>query len=139
MYIVAIAWLYVVLMMSITERTAVAGVMTFLLYGVFPLSVVLYLIGTPQRKRNRQAALKLKAPNSLPQSENDAITAAAATYIEPNGSDPTLAAPQHFLQSNTVATDTAPQQSGTAQIELLPSPLSQVERLPSAKPDGSIL
>jgi len=41
MYIVAIAWLYVVFMMSITERTAVAGVMTFLLYGVFPLTIVL--------------------------------------------------------------------------------------------------
>lgn len=60
MYIVAIAWLYVVLMMSITERTAVAGVMTFLLYGALPLTIVLYLMGTPQRKRNRQLAQKLK-------------------------------------------------------------------------------
>jgi biotin transporter BioY len=61
MYIVAIAWLYVVLMMSITERTAVAGVMTFLLYGVLPLTIVLYLMGTPQRKRNRQLAKKNQA------------------------------------------------------------------------------
>ncbi len=60
MHIVAIAWLYVVLMMSITERTAVAGVATFLLYGVFPLSIVLYLMGTPQRKRNRQSVQNLK-------------------------------------------------------------------------------
>jgi biotin transporter BioY len=58
MYIVAIAWLYVVLMMSITERSPIAGVMTFLLYGVFPLTIVLYLMGTPQRKRNRQMAKK---------------------------------------------------------------------------------
>ena len=56
MYIVAIAWIYVVFMMSITEQTAVAGVMTFLLYGVIPLSIVLYLMGTPKRKRNRQRA-----------------------------------------------------------------------------------
>ncbi|QRX85144.1 hypothetical protein [Glaciimonas sp. PAMC28666] len=56
MYIVAIAWIYVVFMMSITELTAVAGVMTFLLYGVIPLSIVLYLMGTPKRKRNRQRA-----------------------------------------------------------------------------------
>ncbi|WP_225869830.1 hypothetical protein [Glaciimonas sp. PCH181] len=56
MYIVAIAWIYVVFMMAITEQTATAGVMTFLLYGVFPLTIVLYLIGTPQRKRNRQRA-----------------------------------------------------------------------------------
>jgi hypothetical protein len=68
MYIVAIAWLYVVFMMSITERTAVAGVMTFLLYGVFPLTIVLYLMGTPQRKRNRQLAKKNKT---------------AAVYVEP--------------------------------------------------------
>ncbi|WP_334187649.1 hypothetical protein [Noviherbaspirillum sp.] len=58
MYIVAIAWMYVVFMMSITERTVVAGIMTFLLYGVLPLSVILYLMGTPQRKRNRAAREK---------------------------------------------------------------------------------
>ena len=60
MYIVAIAWIYVVFMMAITEQTATAGVMTFLLYGVFPLTIVLYLIGTPQRKRNRQRAEQRK-------------------------------------------------------------------------------
>jgi len=54
MYIVAIAWLYVVVLMSLTEASWVAGVATFLLYGVFPLAVLLYLMGTPQRRRNRQ-------------------------------------------------------------------------------------
>lgn len=61
MYIIAIAWLYVVFMMSITEQSAVAGVTTFLLYGVFPLTIVLYLMGTPQRKRNRQKREKMKS------------------------------------------------------------------------------
>lgn len=56
MYIVAIAWIYVVLMMSITERSVIAGIMTFLLYGLLPLVVILYLMGTPQRKRNRRKA-----------------------------------------------------------------------------------
>jgi hypothetical protein len=56
MYIVAIAWIYVVFMMSITEQSATAGVMTFLLYGVFPLSIILYLMGMPERKRRRRAA-----------------------------------------------------------------------------------
>ena len=60
MYIVAIAWIYVVLMMSITEDSVVAGVMTFLLYGVLPLTIILYLMGTPQRKRNRMQAEKLR-------------------------------------------------------------------------------
>jgi len=60
MYIVAIAWVYVVLMMSITEDSVVAGVMTFLLYGVLPLTIILYLMGSPQRKRDRQRAEKLR-------------------------------------------------------------------------------
>ncbi|HYD95506.1 MAG TPA: hypothetical protein VEC01_09280 [Noviherbaspirillum sp.] len=60
MYIVAIAWIYVILMMSITEDTVVAGVMTFLLYGVLPLVIILYVMGTPQRKRNRVEAEKLR-------------------------------------------------------------------------------
>lgn len=71
MMIVAIAWLYVVFMMSITEASIVAAIMTFFLYGVFPLTVVLYLMGTPQRKRNRQVkvhkqgwAAPLEAPTA---------------------------------------------------------------------------
>lgn len=59
MLIVAIAWIYVVLMMSITEHSVIAGIMTFLLYGVLPLMIILYLMGAPQRKRNRAKAEKL--------------------------------------------------------------------------------
>lgn len=58
MYIVAIGWIYVVLMMSITETSVIAGVMTFLLYGILPLTVILYLLATPERRRRRQAAEK---------------------------------------------------------------------------------
>jgi predicted DNA repair protein MutK len=84
MYIVAIAWIYVVLMMSITEQSVIAGVMTFLLYGVFPLVVILYLMGTPQRKRNR-----LKAEKSL--RESAAANETASCQNEPNGKDSTRA------------------------------------------------
>ena len=56
MYIVAIAWLYVVLMMSLTESSAVAGIATFVFYGLAPLALFLWLIGTPQRRRNRRSA-----------------------------------------------------------------------------------
>jgi len=62
MYIVAIAWIYVVFMMSITERSVVAGIMTFLLYGVLPLSIILYLMGVPKRKRARAAQEKPLPP-----------------------------------------------------------------------------
>lgn len=70
MYIVAIAWGYVVLMMSITEETIVAGVMTLALYGILPLTIILYIMGTGGRKRRRAA--------------NDA--AAAAGVTEPTAS-----------------------------------------------------
>lgn len=53
MYIVAIAWIYVVLMMSVTEHTVVAGIMTFLFYGVVPVTIILYLMGASGRKRKR--------------------------------------------------------------------------------------
>ena len=60
MYIVAIAWIYVVLMMSITEQSIIAGIMTFLMYGVLPLTIILYLMRTPHRKRQRQATEQLQ-------------------------------------------------------------------------------
>lgn len=58
MHIVAIGWLYVILMMSLVEQTAVAGVMTFVLYGLLPVTIILYLMGAPERKRRRLAAEK---------------------------------------------------------------------------------
>jgi hypothetical protein len=53
MYIVAIGWAYVVLMMAVTEKSFVAGISTFLWYGALPLALFLWLVGTPQRRRNR--------------------------------------------------------------------------------------
>lgn len=56
MYIVPIAWLYVTLMMAVAEATNTNGtvlgaIITFLLYGVLPMSLVVYLMGTPARRR----------------------------------------------------------------------------------------
>ena len=53
MYIIAIAWLYVTLMMAITEPSITAGVLTFVFYGLLPCALLLWIIGTPQRRRNR--------------------------------------------------------------------------------------
>jgi FtsH-binding integral membrane protein len=55
MLIVAIAWIYVVGLMALTEPSIVAGIMTFLLYCVAPLAILFYLTGAPRRKRNRLA------------------------------------------------------------------------------------
>lgn len=54
MYIIAIAWIYVVFMMAIMEASVIAGIVTFLLYGVLPVSIIVYVMGTGQRKRKRR-------------------------------------------------------------------------------------
>lgn len=56
MYLVAIAWIYVVVMMAVAEAASPNGSLlgaffTLLLYGLLPLSIVLYILGTPGRKR----------------------------------------------------------------------------------------
>ena len=70
MYLVAIAWLYVALMMAVTEATSTQGsilgaIFTFLLYGLGPVALVLYLLGTPARRaaRRRAEAAATQAPD----------------------------------------------------------------------------
>lgn len=55
MYVIAIGWLYVTLLMAATEPNLTAGALTFVFYGAAPLALLLWLLGTPQRKRNRLA------------------------------------------------------------------------------------
>lgn len=55
MYVIAIGWLYVTLLMAATEENLTAGMLTFVFYGLGPLALLLWLFGTPQRKRNRLA------------------------------------------------------------------------------------
>jgi hypothetical protein len=54
MYIVAIAWMYVVMMVSFLQPTIFRGVVTFFGAGIFPLALLLFLVGTPQRRRNKE-------------------------------------------------------------------------------------
>ncbi|GAB2484156.1 hypothetical protein GCM10027082_38880 [Comamonas humi] len=76
MYLIAIAWLYVAVMMAVVEATSSQGSLlgaffTLLLYGLLPLSIVLYVVGTPARKRAlRRKQLEeqqASAPPSPPQ------------------------------------------------------------------------
>jgi hypothetical protein len=60
MYIVVIAWAYVVLMMVVAEATSANGTVlgaffTALLYGVIPISIVVYLMRAPARRAKRRA------------------------------------------------------------------------------------
>ena len=66
MYLIAIAWIYVVLMMAVAEALSTQGsvlgaLVTFVLYGLLPLSLLMYILGTPGRRRRRAAAEKTSA------------------------------------------------------------------------------
>ena len=69
MHLVAIAWIYVVLMMAVAEAlssqgTVLGALFTVLLYGLLPLGIVLYILGTPARKRARRAAEAAAPPSA---------------------------------------------------------------------------
>ena len=60
MYIVPLAWIYVALMMAVAEAnhsngTVLGAVVTFVLYGLLPVSVVVYIMGAPTRRRTVKA------------------------------------------------------------------------------------
>jgi hypothetical protein len=54
MHIAAVGWIYVVLMMSVVEESFIAGIMTLFLYGVLPVTIILYIGGTGSRRRRRE-------------------------------------------------------------------------------------
>ena len=61
MHIVPIAWMFVVVLMTVAEATSTQGtvlgaLITFVLYGLLPLAILMYLLGTPGRWRARRAA-----------------------------------------------------------------------------------
>ncbi|MGB4116366.1 MAG: hypothetical protein WBK51_07465 [Polaromonas sp.] len=75
MYLVIIAWMYVVLMMSVAEATNTTGtllgaIVTFFLYGVGPAGLLVYLMGTPARKR----AIKKREADALAATRADVIS-----------------------------------------------------------------
>lgn len=59
MYLIVIAWFYVTAMMAIAEATSPMGsilgaIITFSLYGLLPMGILIYILGTPERKRRLQ-------------------------------------------------------------------------------------
>lgn len=57
MYIVAIAWLYVIVVMAVTASDLTAGLMTVVWYGVAPLVLLPWLAGAAQRRRHRASGV----------------------------------------------------------------------------------
>ena len=95
MYIIPIAWLYVTLMMAVTEANASNGsllgaVITFVLYGLLPIALMLYFMGTPARRRairEREAAQSVIPPRE-DSVEPDAGDLSAADTVPPVRKEP---------------------------------------------------
>ena len=96
MPVIAIAWLYVVLMASLVEATGSGGTllgaaMTFALYGVLPLAIVMYLMLGPARRRARRAvesAASASASASAMAIDPDQRSHTAGDTIAPEGKEP---------------------------------------------------
>ena len=90
MYIVVIAWLYVALMMAVAEATSpigtvVGAIFTFVLYGVGPVALAVYLMRAPARRKAIKAreAAELAARAAGGSGEPDARGEAAADAVAP--------------------------------------------------------
>ena len=92
MYLIAIAWMYVVVMMALAEAlspqgTVLGAVFTLLLYGLLPLGIVMYLLGTPMRRRALRAAeAQAQADPAREQGVGQASGAPATSAPQPDGS-----------------------------------------------------
>lgn len=86
MYLVAIGWLYVALMMAVVEAGSPQGsvlgaLFTFLAYGLGPVALVMYLLGTPARK----ARLRAREASEQP---DEGGHAPAARTVAPKAEEP---------------------------------------------------
>ena len=91
MTLVAVAWMYVVLLMAVAEAMSPQGsvlgaLVTFVLYGVLPLAIVLYIMATPaRRRRRRQHAVAEAAASALraPAAPSDASVLPPDVSVQP--------------------------------------------------------
>ncbi len=63
MYIIVIAWLYVVVLMAATEKNVISGILTFLFYGLIPCAIFLWIFGAKHRRFKQQQKLMQQEPN----------------------------------------------------------------------------
>lgn len=90
LYIIPIAWLYIVVLMSVAEATSPQGtllgaIVTFILYGLLPLSIVMYIAGSPLRRKaakRRQEDLAA-APEASPSDDSPDGSSQSATDTIP--------------------------------------------------------
>ncbi len=90
MYLIPMAWIYVALMMAIAEATnsngtVLGGIMTFVLYGLLPVGLVVYLMGSSSRRKTIKAreAAELEAYRAAQ------AQASASSHPDASGHAPT--------------------------------------------------
>lgn len=81
MYLIVIAWIYVVLMMSVAEATnsngtVLGAIVTFVMYGAAPAALVVYLMGAPMRSK----AIKRREAEALARHKAEA----GAASVQPD-------------------------------------------------------
>ena len=94
MYLIVIAWTYVTLMMAVAEATSPTGtllgaIITFVLYGALPMGILVYILGTPSRKR------AIKAREAAEQAAYNAEQAAATASATPDAGGEPPAGAEH--------------------------------------------
>jgi hypothetical protein len=87
-YLVGIAWMYVVLMVAVAEASAANGTLlgaffTLLMWGVLPMLIVGYVMGAPARAQARRAAAASGAGVDPDGGDHAASEAVAAERKEP--------------------------------------------------------
>jgi Na+-transporting methylmalonyl-CoA/oxaloacetate decarboxylase gamma subunit len=93
MYLIVIGWLYVTLLMALAEAFSTQGsvlgaIITFVFYGLLPMALVVYLMGTPLR---RKAIRKLEQQT---REQNTAATAQNPSVIQPDAGSHATALPE---------------------------------------------
>ncbi len=93
MYLIVIGWMYVVLMMSVAEATNTTGsvlgaIVTFFLYGLLPVAIIVYVMRTPQRRRAIKAREAAEDAARAQASADPDAGREAAGAAEPGGVAP---------------------------------------------------
>lgn len=105
MYLVLIAWFYITLLMALAEATSPTGtvlgaLVTLVLYGLLPMGIMGYILGTPARKRALRtqaqaeqaaappAAEAANAPSAAPDAGSHAPAGAEGSAVAPVRKEP---------------------------------------------------
>jgi hypothetical protein len=64
MYIIVIGWLYVTVLMALTESSVIAGILSLTFYGLLPTALLVWLFGGPTRRRAARMARQANETNA---------------------------------------------------------------------------